>query len=113
LNSKPLFKSEPQLLKCYSKKPEGKIEKQPETINLPIGEKIEKNDEKEYGAMEEKLSNVSTSFSSKEKPLEEELMTPMLHTFKKTDTQTGTMPIFQINLILPNETKSSEIFQVI
>ena len=108
--SRPLFKNEPQVLKCYTKK----VEKPAQTGVLAQGEKTEKNDEKENAAtLEEKLSNVSTSFSSKEKPMEEELATPVLHPVRRTGTQTGEQAVFQMTIILPNETKSLEIFQVL
>ena len=80
-------------------------------------EKVEKNDEKDNGVLEDKLSNVSTSFSSKEKP-EEDLSTPVLPPFfKKNDSQNcseQSIPLYQINLILSNnENRSIEILHVI
>ena len=90
------------------------MEKPPQVESVSQNEKTEKNDDKENAALDEKLSNVSTSFSSKEKPAEEELTTPVLHPHKRTETTIEGQPIlFQMNIILPNETKSLEIFKVL
>ena len=76
---------------------------------------VEKPEEKESVVLEDKLSNVSTSFSSKEKPMEEDINTPILHSFKKSDSTSNferNMPVFQININFPSEKVSIEIFHV-
>lgn len=78
-------------------------------------EKIEKIDEKEFAYVEDKLSNVSTSYSSREKNLEDDLNTPIAGSLKTSNSLTrldSSPTIFQINLLLPNETLSIEIFNV-
>lgn len=84
-------------------------------ISPATSDKNEKTEEKEIGLVEDKLSNVSTTYSSKEKALEEDINIPPVSSLKtsKSLTRLECSPeIFQINFLLPNETISIEIFQV-
>lgn len=105
--------SETQMLKCYSKKPDSKSSTQ-DSFSLPPAEKPEKGkEEKELAGLEEKLSNVSTSFSSKEKPWEEDITTPKLQSCsRKSDPTVAKAPLVTISLATQLETISIEIFKV-